>query len=218
VVPPAPELSATIALARSGDRAALGVLQARRESSRTAAEWEAIGLGRAKANEYGAALGALEHAVQLDSSLSNDQDVLVTVRRAADQDDVRRRALDFAAGPLGAGGADVLFDVWASTTEKTEATTLAKSLLDRDDVHAHASEALRVALDLRHTTRCDDVKKLVPTALQSADERAYRPLMALSSRHGCGFLGLGDCFSCLRTGHDLSDAQKAAQSRKAPRF
>jgi len=34
-------------------------------------------------------------------------------------------------------------------------------------------------------------------------------LNRLTDRKGCGFLGLGDCFGCLRRGKDLSNAQKA---------
>ena len=60
------------------------------------------------------------------------------------------------------------------------------------------------------------VPPLVLTA--RGDDRSSRPLTALASRKGCGFLGLGDCFSCLRRGTDLADAQKAAQQRKSPEF
>ena len=115
-------------------------------------------------------------------------------------------------------GADILFDVWASTNDKTDTTQAAKSLLDRDDVLAHASPALRVALELRRATKCDDVKRLLPDAKDHADERATRRLTQLGSRHGCGFLGLADCFPCIRQNDDLSDASHAASGRPAPKF
>jgi hypothetical protein len=168
--------------------------------------------------EYRPALAAFERAVKADESLVADEGMLKAVRRAIDDNATQKMAVDMCVDVLGAGGADVLFDVWASTTEKTGITQLAKSLLDKADVREHASTALRTALELRRVTRCDEAKKLVLRAKDEADERAFRPLNALTSRKGCGFLGLGDCFSCLRQGDDLSEALKAAQARKGPRF
>ena len=181
-------------------------------------EGMAIARGRARLMEYRVALAAFEQAVKADGSLAADEGMLKAVRRAADDDGTQKVALDMCVNVLGAGGTDILFDIWASTSEKTGTTQLAKSLLDKADVREHASTALRTALELRHVTRCDEAKKLVARAKEEADERAFRPLNTLTSRRGCGFLGLADCFSCLRQGDDLSEALKAVQARKGPRF
>ena len=161
---------------------------------------------------------SLQSAVRADPGLAKDHDLLLAVRAAVDDDATRTQAMNLAADSLGPDGADLLYDVWTATAEKTEATSQAKSLLSRDDVRAHASKPLQLALDLRRMTRCDDIKRLLPAAITSGDDRSSRPLMALSSRKGCGFLHLGDCFSCLRGDDDLGDAQKAVQQRKSPRF
>jgi serine/threonine-protein kinase len=216
--PPEPELGPIIARAEEGDRPSLAKLEERPENKRSPAEWMGIARGRARLMEYRPALAAFEQAVKGDESLANDEGMLKAVRRAVDDAATQKVALDMCVGVLSAGGADVLFDVWASTTEKTGTTQLAKSLLDKADVREHASTALRTALELRRVTRCDEAKKLVARARDEADERAFRPLKALTSRSGCGFLGLGDCFSCLRQGDDLSEAIKAVQTRKGPRF
>jgi serine/threonine-protein kinase len=216
--PPEPELGPIIARAEEGDRTALANLESRSEDKRSPAEWMAIARGRARLMEYWPALAAFERAVKADASLVADEGMLKAVRRAVDDDGTQKLALDMCVNLLGAGGADVLFDVWASTSEKTGTTQLAKSLLDKSDVREHASTALRTALELRKVTRCDEAKKLVARAKDEADERAFRPLNALTARKGCGFLGLGDCFSCLRQGDDLSEALKAVQARKGPRF
>jgi hypothetical protein len=41
----------------------------------------------------------------------------------------------------------------------------------------------------------------------------------MNDRRGCGFLGLRDCFTCLRAnkGKELAAALKAASERPAPR-
>jgi len=216
--PAPPELGPVIARAEVGDRAAIAQLSARPEASRTAAEWMAIGKGDAHLSAYASSIEAFRNALRLDPALAEDREMLGDVRRAVDDDAAQKQALDVAAGSLGSPGADILFDVWASTTEKNQTTALAKSLLEREDVLAHASKALKVALDLRRASRCDELKKLIVEAKENADERAVRRLTQLSSRKGCGFLGLGDCFSCLRQDDSLGDALKAAQARKAPKF
>jgi hypothetical protein len=39
----------------------------------------------------------------------------------------------------------------------------------------------------------------------------------MADRRGCGFLGLRDCFSCLRAGKDFANAQKAVAERPVPK-
>ncbi len=216
--PPAPELAELLLRAKTGDRAAIAALESRPSTNRTALEWAAIGLGHDRLGETRLALPSLQSAVRADPGLAKDHDLLLAVRAAVDDDATRTQAMNLAADSLGPDGADLLYDVWTATAEKTEATSQAKSLLSRDDVRAHASKPLQLALDLRRMTRCDDIKRLLPAAITSGDDRSSRPLMALSSRKGCGFLHLGDCFSCLRGDDDLGDAQKAVQQRKSPRF
>jgi hypothetical protein len=218
VAAPEPDLAPFIARAREGDKEALARLESRPEKNRTAAEWAAIGQGRSRLLEHGAALAALRRAVETDPLLAADPNVLGAVRRAADDEASRKAAFALCRELLGAGGADVLFDVWAATSQKTEATTMAKAELDREEVREQASRALRIALDLRRASRCDDVKRLVEEAREYADERAFRPLNQFSSRGGCGFLGLGDCYPCLRQGTALAEALEATQARQGPRY
>jgi serine/threonine protein kinase len=218
VVPPPPELSEVLAKAEQGDQKAIDELLARSVEDRTAGEWMALARGELKRGRVASALDHFASAVKVDGSLAADPPLLSAVRRAADDESLRQKALDLAATSLGSSGPDVLFDVWTATTQKTEATTLAKSMLDREDVRARASTPLRLALDLRRATKCEEVKPLVIEAKEHADERASRRLTQLASRRGCGFLGLSDCFPCLRKGDDLVLATKAAQARKAPKL
>src|ERR1700753_1401568 len=140
------------------------------------------------------------------------------VRRAVDDDDTQKMALDLAAGPLGAPGADILYEVSvANATPKNDAPQQAKSLLERAEVRGHLPKELSLGLELRHAKLCEDVKKLLPRAIDDADERSVRPLTAFTSRRGCGFLSLGDCYSCLRKGEDLANALSAAEGREPTR-
>ena len=126
------------------------------------------------------------------------------------------------ASVLGAGGADFLYDVYDDNRAgNANLSKQAKALLDTDSVRAHASAALKVALDLPEAKKdsCAAVKKLLPRLQESGDARVSPTLKRLAERRGCGFLGLGDCFSCLRSanGKDFAAAQKAVAERPAPR-
>jgi hypothetical protein len=92
-------------------------------------------------------------------------------------------------------------------------------LLDSDAVQGRASPALKIALELpkAKTDGCQAVKKLLPRIQESGDVRVAPLLTRLADRRGCGFLGLRDCFACLRSGKDFANAQKAVAERPAPK-
>ena len=97
----------------------------------------------------------------------------------------------------------------------------AKTLLDSEAVVANHSPALKLALELpKAKNDCSAVKKLLPRIQESGDARVVPSLARMNDRRGCGFLGLRDCFACLRSekGKDLAAAQKAASERPAPKF
>ncbi|MCA9642833.1 MAG: hypothetical protein KC492_19185, partial [Myxococcales bacterium] len=108
--------------------------------------------------------------------------------------------------------------IWVATKAKNEQTTLAKSLLESPEMKAKFSPALRVAMSLRDARACNDYKKLLPEATLHGDTRSTRVLQKLAVKKGCGFLKLGDCYPCLRSGNDLSDALQSVQKRPEPRF
>jgi hypothetical protein len=56
----------------------------------------------------------------------------------------------------------------------------------------------------------------VKKAAEVADERAVSVLDRFASSRGCGILGLGDCWSCLRGNKELTVARAAAAGRKRP--
>jgi len=142
------------------------------------------------------------------------------VRRGLSEPANAQLALEVAS-VLGGGGADFLYDVYdENRTSNAALSKQAKALLDSEAVQAHQSEALKVALELPEAKKdsCGAVKKLMPRVQESGDARISPILTRLAERRGCGFLGLRDCFSCLRNanGKDFAAAQKAVADRPAP--
>jgi hypothetical protein len=216
-----PDLALLMSRAESGDRQALSQLQARPESERTAAEWRAIGRGLSTIGHAKPSLLAYDKALGLDPSLAKDRAIARDVHSAALVAATAEQALDVASRGLGATGADIVYDVWSETRGKkgnSQINKLAKKRLDADILRTKASPALLVALDLSKARGCASFKPILQRAATTADARSSSKLKALTARSGCGFLGLSDCYSCLRRSSDLSNAIKHAESTPAPSF
>jgi hypothetical protein len=130
-------------------------------------------------------------------------------------------ALELAAAQ-GARGADVLYDVASDRSlAKSPLAQRAKSFLEDDRVRQNASPALAALLRLSSALkapRCGELKRILAEASGAFDQRALPALGRLAERRGCGLLGLGDCYSCLRSGRELKTALEAAKSQASPRF
>ncbi len=212
---PPPELRVVIGRAEAGDRAAIDALEKHPATTRTAAEWRALGRGYAIIGELGKSVAAYASAVKLDPRIAADSAVIKDVRHAVSVTESSAAAIELASR-MGAPGADILYDV-STSTNKTLAAK-ARKLLDEPAVQAKASPSLKVYLDLKAARGCGAKKRVLPDAAAHADERSVRSLMNLTSTRGCGFLGLGDCWSCLRGDADLKKAIEHARATPAPAF
>lgn len=111
------------------------------------------------------------------------------------------------------GAPEMLWDL--GTAKETEAKHGARALraLRLPAVREKASPALSVALDLRGAGTCTAKKALLARAAETGDRRSLGPLRALVSTKGCGFLGLKDCWPCLRGDRQLDNAVHAIEQR-----
>jgi serine/threonine-protein kinase len=215
------DLSELMQRAQTGDRTALAELLGRAAEAKIAPAYLALGRGYFKIGQLDAGLRAYRSGGQLDPKLGDSGEVMTDLRRALADATTEQLTLEVAAA-LGSGGADFLYDVYdTNRTTNAALSKQAKTLLDSDAVQAQQSPALKVALELpkAKTEGCSAVKKLLPRVQESGDARVASLLSRLSERRGCGFLGLRDCFACLRTanGKELAAAQKAAAERPAPK-
>jgi serine/threonine-protein kinase len=216
------DLTGLMQRAESGDRTALAELLGRAGEAKHAPAYKALARGYFKLGQLDAGLRAYRSAGKLDPKVGDANEVLADLRRGLADPTNEQLALEVAS-TLGAGGADLLYDVYDSNrTSNASLSKQAKLLLDSDTVSQQQSPALRVALELAKAKAegCAAVKKLLPRVQESGDVRALPTLSRMSDRRGCGFLGLRDCFACLRTekGKDLAAAQKAVSERPAPKL
>lgn len=212
------QLNALIEAARGGDRAVLSEL--RILAGKDPRAWLALGTGYARIQQFDASLGAYGTALELDAALASDARLLMDVRAAADAPGQREAALKLAE-TLGSTGADLVYDLWwslrANAAGKDSAAEVL-AVLQRAPLRDKASPALDVALTLNDAKSCVGYKKIMDQAAEHADQRALPKLQPLTQRSGCGFLGLRDCYACLRGGSQLSTAIDRARSEPGPSF
>jgi eukaryotic-like serine/threonine-protein kinase len=205
--------------AEVGDVAAWKELETHAEASRPAREWFVIGVARVTHNDVARGFDAYLHAMESDERYVNHPRILRDLFVAA-RSEPWQPALRVAAAMPGSPGADILFDVWASTPKATPATQRARELLATDAVRARASDAVRIAFDLRSAEGqpCDVRKPLVERAAKEGDMRSFRPLLILAARTGCGSRHKSDCFPCLREDDMLDKALEQTKNRPAPDY
>ncbi|MDF3065782.1 MAG: serine/threonine protein kinase [Polyangiaceae bacterium] len=216
------DISELMKRAEGGDRTALAELSGRAAEAKQAGVYQALGRGYFKIGQIDAGLRAYRAGGKLDPKLGEASEVMADVRRGLADVPNQPLSLEVAA-TLGAPGADLLYEVYDSNrTANAALSKQAKALLDSEPVVAAQSPALKLVLELpkAKTDGCAAVKKLLPRIQQSGDARLVPTLTRMNDRRGCGFLGLRDCFACLRTkkGDDLAAALKAAGERPAPKL
>jgi Protein kinase domain len=223
-VPRDDELKKLVERAESGDRTALAELNARDEGDRSGIEWRALGHGYASIDEFPAALRAYKAGIAAHAGLAHDPIVVADLRRAIEREETSESALDLTLSSLGSTGADLVYALWESSRGSPQKSALSrrlKALVDGDKLWQKASPALQILIELPRVQKadgCKGVKEMLPRVTELADARAVAVLKRFKDRRGCGFLGLSDCYSCLRRGDDLSKAMAAAEARDAPEF
>jgi tetratricopeptide (TPR) repeat protein len=211
-------VGALLNLALQGNAKALTDLEMLAKDDPSAENWLAVARARKASGKLNEALAAYTAAVKTDAKVQSDPSLLSDLRQLATNDQIYEQVLSFAVTDLGASGVDLLIDVWLSAQGTSVPSQRAKKLLEDPKVREQGTSAARIALELRDARGCEAQKALLPKATADADDRSSIPLGRLLGRRGCGFLGLSDCYACLRAGSDLGDAIAAAKSRPAPRF
>jgi hypothetical protein len=210
----APASDAPLDRARAGDQKALSIIERQKPQERSADE--AIALATGKIAQSAAAVGKLRARLAADPGLAKDPKIVADLRRLAQDPDTSRDALAAMAALPGQLSADLLYEAWTSTAERSQVTELAQALLLSRDVRPKASPALAIALDLREAETCEANAKLLERAIDLGDKRAFAPMSRLLRHNGCGPTKRDDCYACLREGDLLKRALTAVKLRREP--
>jgi len=160
------------------------------------------------------AVRAVAKLVSVSERAVEDQDVEEAVK-AAVQGPTESADAAFALmeNGLGEKGPDLLYDLSTTKGLSPKALTRVKQTLVKPDVKARMSPALAVVVELRAASGCEAKKALLSRAKEQGDERLLSALKAMQVPKGCGFLGLSDCWSCMRRDNALGAAIAAIEER-----
>lgn len=117
-------------------------------------------------------------------------------------------------GPLGARGVDALIDIAQMKSAPTLSKRATRSLT-APQVRMKASPAAGVLLDMKAAKDCTAKKKLLERAKKEGDARMLGALVPMKEQRGCGFMGMRDCWPCLRKDTELDDTIQAIEGKRS---
>jgi serine/threonine-protein kinase len=151
---------------------------------------------------------------RLDKDAVDDK-LIDAVVLAAQRLDTAEDAFTLLEGSLGARGVDALLELSTTKTAPLGIQRRAAKSVLRADVRANASQSTGVLLDLKAAKACADKHELLDRVKASGDARVLPSLKSMKSPRGCGFMGMRDCWPCLRKDDALDDAITAVEARSS---
>ena len=177
---------------------------------------EVLALAGAASERQQKAAKLFRERLSREPAAIKDKLALAELRKLTADPTTAQEALAAVAGLPGPVSADLLYEIWTATANRSDTTDLARALVYSRDVRAKASDALSVALELRQADSCPAKRALLARAQTSADRRSFPLLAKWKRKQGCAPNKKQDCAPCLQDSDDLSAAITAAKARPAP--
>jgi hypothetical protein len=212
---PSPVVSAAAAAAAAASPPAFerAAIEAKSPESRTAAE--VLALAEIAAEKKRTAAAGLNAQLLQTPSVLRKKGTISELRKLIDDPLTAPQTLAAVANLPGPVRADLLYELWSGTPQKTDGTELARALLSSQDVRSKAPEALLLSLQLRAVGSCSDLSPLLERAREIGDSRSLAPLTKWQRKRVCSAASQSDCCSADQT-KALQVAMDAVKGRKAP--
>ena len=162
------------------------------------------------------ALSFASRALARDPSRAQDDRLSSVVFAAARKSATYKEAFELLDGPMGARGAELIWDLAADGAASIAARRRAGAWLRSSAFRRSAPPSLALAADLRTARSCEHARELLGRAKDIGDERSLSQLEAWQVRTGCGKKQQEDCMPCLRGDVRLEEAIAAIRGRPAP--
>jgi hypothetical protein len=178
------------------------------------AVWRALVRSYTKDKRGADAMRSVGKLVALNERAAGDDDVAEAITAAAQgPSESADAAFAMMESGLGDKGPDILYDLSTTKGLTPRTSSRVKQTLAKADVKARMSPALAVAIDLKSASGCEAKRALLPRAKEQGDSRVLGTLRTYLAPRGCGFLGLGDCWSCMRRDNALGATIAAIEER-----
>jgi serine/threonine protein kinase len=161
------------------------------------------------------AMGALKRWSKVEAKIAAKPIAQDALRLAlVAESESQEEAFSLLTNELGEAGIDFLFEISNDNTMPKNVRSHAKKLVHEPENIQKASPPLRVMIEMEKARSCGDKRKLLSDVQKHGDKRVLPHLKRLKVSRGCGFLGMSDCWSCMRKGRDLDQAIKAIETRE----
>jgi serine/threonine-protein kinase len=165
---------------------------------------------------HATALSLATRVLARDPARAADDRLSTVVFAAARRTASAKAAFDLLDGPMGARGAELIWDLASDPETPGRVRERAGRWLRSPAFRRMASPALTLAADLRTARSCEHARELLTKAKSVGDERSLTQLEAWQVRTGCGKKQQEDCMPCLRGDVRLEEAIAAIRARPAP--
>lgn len=159
------------------------------------------------------AVDMIGKAIQKNPDTRKDPAVASTLWVAAQDDKSQDKAFALLEGPMGAKGADIIYDLVITDGVKHKVVSRSEKWLAGEQFQKNSSPALNIAVALRAAKSCRQRRGLLLRAKNVGDKRALPYLHRFASPTGCGRGGRGDCNPCLRKDDQLKQAIETIEKR-----
>jgi len=166
-------------------------------------------------NKDADAVNTVAHVLGKHPDRRNDARVAAILFKTASSTvkGVANTTFSLLEGTMAAPGAEIVYQIAADKSLPSYVRTRAEKWLHTPQFERAASDALRIASNLRFASTCDAKRALLGAASKAGGTAALAYLHELQGETGCGLSGKDDCYACLRIDSALSDAIKAIETR-----
>jgi hypothetical protein len=175
---------------------------ARAEAELSAGNWSGVAV-------------ALDAALAASPAANRNERVATMLAEAARHEASASAAFRLLSGPMGARGAEILYDLAAHPKTPNDVRLRANEWLATERFESVAPPPLSIAGRLRAARGCSEKKALLDAAATTGDRRALEYLKTLAVPAGCGRRGRDDCYPCLRDDGALAGAIAKLEQRVA---
>jgi len=168
-----------------------------------------------KSGNWAAVAIALEEALAADPASSQNERVAAMLGEATRHGASSAAAFKLLSGPMGANGAEVVYDLAVHPKTPNDVRVKAEEWLASEQFQRVAPPALAITGRLRTTRGCSEKHALLDAAAATGDRRTLEYLKVLAVKGGCGRRARADCFPCLRDDDKLSRAIATIEQRLA---
>lgn len=159
----------------------------------------AIVRAQIKEKKYVDAVKSVKTALEVDPGLALDPDIASALWQAVQAKASAEAAFALLTGPMGAKGADVIYELATTPKVKADVKQRATRWLNSAAFQKQSSPALNVLVALEEASTCKQRHALLLRAKNAGDERVLAVVQTYEKTDGCGKAHDEDCNACMRS-------------------